>query len=337
MPTHVLNVFDLSDISTDDPDGFSNNGGYQFDWGVSTITIATNAAAIPVSMIDTADDFFDDDAGAAQVSDQVVTLNGTTYPSGTNMEAEYKITVQDAEGNSYEIQFVSMAGDAYDIAGFVIQGSPAPPFGVPLTVVSTQDVANGQFRYDTSQAPTCFALGTTVLTRAGPRVVERLRRGDWVVGPDGEETRIEMVLHTREVIRHKSRAPIRLRKGTLGEVIAPGLPHRCLVLSPQHRVLLEAALGPARGLTGLRGVGPMVRVAQVDWVHVVTAHHALLLTEGVPCETFWPGPEAMRALLRGVRWKVRRIMGADPQRARPFLTVAETRRLLPSLSAPRLP
>lgn len=330
MPTYTLNVFDINDISTDDPDGFSDNGGYQFSWGVSTVTIAPGSEAIPVPLTDSSDEFFDDDAGVGQVSNDPVSLNGITYPAGTIMEAEYKINLEDSLGNPYVIQFVSMANDAFDIAGFVIQGA-VPPFGEPLTVVSTQDVANGQYRYSTSQAPACFASGTRVLTSSGWVAAERLRRGDRLVGPDGTPIRLDMVLRCREQITRPERVPIRIRAGALGG----SLPHQNLVLSPHHRVLIAPdALAPARGLTVLRGVGRLRNIGAIEWVHLVTARHGLLLAEGVTCETFWPGPEAMRALPVGLGRAIRRLMGPAPVQVRPFLSVSETRQLVTRHGAP---
>lgn len=328
MPNYILNIFDIRDISTTAPAGFRDNGGYQFNWNVDTITISSGATAIPVDFIDNTDLFFDDDAGNDQTTNEYVTLDGVTFPAGTNLEAEYKVNLMDSLGNPYVIQFVSVNHDAWDIRGFVIQGDP-PPFGEALTVTSTQDVANGQYQYATSAAPPCFALGTTVLTRAGPVPVERLRRGDELIGPGGESRRVDIVVRCLETLSQGSAPPVRIGVGALGE----GLPSRPLILSAQHRVMLSflsgaeaLALGPACALRGLRGVGPLRGRSSIVWVHVVTRAHGLVMAEGVPCETFWPGDEATRLMPRALLGRVRALMGSHPRPVLPFLTAGQTRR-----------
>jgi hypothetical protein len=330
MPIHNLNFFDLSYISTDDPDGFSDNGGYQFDWGVSTVTITPGATETVVSVEDI-DTFFDDDQDANQTLNGAATLNGTSYPDGTWIQAEYRIVVEDSLGNTYDMQFVSVGTDAYNIEGFVIQG-PVPPFGEALTVVSSSDFPSGTYAYSTS-SPACFGPKSRIATRRGHIPAKKLRKGDHVILPSGDTAMVELVLASTATETTRDGAPIRIRKDAFG----PGQPKRDLILSPQHRVWVPqlGALVAAKALVVLPRVGRMKSAGKQDLIHVVLRTHEVLLAEGLACESYWPGRTALAMLPPTARRQVRRIMGrAEP--AMPFMKVQEAMQRLKaaSLTAP---
>ena len=125
---------------------------------------------------------------------------------------------------------------------------------------------------------------------------------------------------------------IRIRAHALG----PDLPRRTLLLSGQHRVHLPAldALAPAKALTTLPRIGPTQLPPGQPFVHLVLRRHSLILADGLPCETFWPGDQALSTLPAPLRCKITRLMGLAPRPARPFLRVQEARK---RLTAPTLP
>lgn len=325
MPTQTLNFFDLSYISTDDPDGFSNNGGYQFDWGVSTVTIAPGATEQAVS-VDDIDSTFDDDQDANQTLNGPATLNGISYPDGSWIQSEYSMVVRDSLGNDYTLQFVSAGTDAYNIVGFVVQG-PVPPFGEALTVMSTADNNSGTYAYSTS-SPACFGRRSRIATTRGHIPAMNLQAGDVVVLADGNTARVELVLFSAATGVSKEGRPIRIRQDAFG----PGLPKRDLILSAQHRVWVPAlgALVAAKALVCLPRVGRVKSAAREELVHVVLRTHDVLLAEGLACESYWPGRAALSMLPEDARRRVRRIMGrAVP--AMPFMRVQEAMRRLDQL------
>ncbi|GGE36764.1 hypothetical protein GCM10011360_25670 [Primorskyibacter flagellatus] len=318
MPTQSLYFFDLSYISTDDPDGFSNNGGYQFDLNVNTVTIAPGATETPLS-VDDDDTFFDDD-DLGQTLNGPHTLNGTGYPSGTIIESEYVLTVRDSDNNDYTLQFISVNNDAFDIVGFVIQG-PNPPFGEALTIVGRADNTTGTHSYATS-SPACFAPNARIETPRGHVRAGQLRAGDEVCLADGGVARVALVLKSRaEDTEDPDRWPVRIRADALG----PGCPKNDVVLSPQHRVYVPAlqALVPARALTFLPRVGPVKDGSVRKLVHIVLRTHEVLVADGMPCESFWPGAMALAQLPEASRHRVAAIMGPAPERAAPFLKVRQ--------------
>lgn len=317
MAVNTLYFFDLSYISTSDPDGFSDNGGYQFDINVATVNITPGATETALSVEDTADATFDDDAGVAQTLSGAQTLNGTLYADGTIIEAEYRIVVRDSLGNDYELQFVSVNNDAYNIEGFVAQGA-MPPMGEDLLVVGSSDFPSGTYAYNTS-TPACFGPGTRIATTRGQVRARDLRAGDMVLLADGGVERIEMVLSSGVMDpRDRDHLPIRIRAGALGQ----GLPKRDVILSPQHRVWMPGlgALVPAKALICLPRIGRYRGGRRMVLIHVVLARHAVILADGLPCESFWPGGNAMAHLPPFVRRQVEQIMGG-PIPAAPLMSV----------------
>lgn len=96
--------------------------------------------------------------------------------------------------------------------------------------------------------------------------------------------------------------PIQFRHNSLGE----GRPKRDLVVSPQHRVLLELpphpteprhdVLVPAKGVLGQPGIRKMLGKRHVDYFSLVFDRHELIYAEGTPVESFRPGPVALNGL-----------------------------------------
>lgn len=90
------------------------------------------------------------------------------------------------------------------------------------------------------------------------------------------------------------------------------------------------SLAPAKALSVLPRIGRVRNRRRIDYVHLVLDRHALILAEGVVCESFWPGSFALRQLPPARANRVRAVMGPNPVPARPFLTVRAARALLRS-------
>ncbi|MBR9765286.1 MAG: Hint domain-containing protein [Rhodobacteraceae bacterium] len=329
MTLYNLEFFWIDEISTSNPSGFDNNGGYQFNLGSDTVTI-DNAAATSTLVVDDNDAYFDDDDGAQLVAyDQWI--DGVFVPGGTLYEAEYEIFVRAPDGQFYTLQFISANGDAFTIHGFAVHG-PMPPFGVPLTVVGTSDGVSGVHPYAGSTAA-CFAAGTGIATDQGQVAAEFLRPGDRLALATGGFAELRLVL-SRQLDPGPEAPPVRLQRDALG----PGQPARRLVLSPQHRVFVGelGGLVPAKALTALPRVGALRDHGPIRYIHLVLDRHALILAEGLACESFWPGDQALDTLPVQERRRIRAIMGADPAPAAPFLRVRSARAALAGMAPTRI-
>ena len=64
-----------------------------------------------------------------------------------------------------------------------------------------------------------------------------------------------------------------------------GLPHRDLWLSPDHAVLVDGALVPARCLVNGASIAAEPR-ADIRYFHVELAAHGVLVAEGLPAESY---------------------------------------------------
>jgi hypothetical protein len=131
----------------------------------------------------------------------------------------------------------------------------------------------------------CFAAGTRILTRLGPRAVETLRHGDRVLAASGRLAAIRWLGHRRtDPRRHPDPhavMPVRVRAGALG----PNLPARDLILSPDHAVFLAGALVPIRHLANGKSIVQEIRDSVTYW-HVELHRHEVILAEGLPCESY---------------------------------------------------
>ena len=138
---------------------------------------------------------------------------------------------------------------------------------------------------DLALAAACYVAGTRILTDRGERPVEALRPGDYVVASTALR-RVRWVGRTRFTLSGHTDAdavlPIRIAAGALGS----GQPHRDLVVSPDHAVLVDAVLIPAHRLLNGATIRRDCDRAAVDYHHIELDTHDLLLAEGVRAESY---------------------------------------------------
>jgi T5SS/PEP-CTERM-associated repeat protein len=140
----------------------------------------------------------------------------------------------------------------------------------------------------------CYAAGTAILTASGLRPVERLRRGDRVAvrGADGAIAfapirwtgmrHVTLDGHPRDAMVR----PVRIR----ADAVAPGVPARDLVVSPDHAVRVAGVLVQARRLVNGMTVEQDVHARTVSYHHVALDWHALLIAEGLEAESYLRAP-----------------------------------------------
>lgn len=164
----------------------------------------------------------------------------------------------------------------------------------------------------------CFADGTLIDTPQGSVPVETLRPGDMVMTRDsgalplrwvGRRELSADVLHLQPDLR-----PVKVAQDTFG----PGLPTSDLVLSPNHRVMLsdwrvEMLFGDRDVLAAVRmledspGIGSADASHGVAYNHLMFDRHEIVIANGMPCESLYPGPVALEALDDGALAEIRAI------------------------------
>jgi len=132
----------------------------------------------------------------------------------------------------------------------------------------------------------CFATGTRIATARGEVPVEALRAGeDVALTAEGRAAPVVWVGWRRVApSRHPNPLdlmPVRVRR----DAVAPGLPARDLVLSPDHALALDGVLIPVRYLLNGRTIAREAAERVTYW-HVELDRHDVLLAEGLPAESY---------------------------------------------------
>jgi len=138
---------------------------------------------------------------------------------------------------------------------------------------------------DSVQEAACFAQGTRILTQRGNIPIEQLTTDDDVRTAEGSFARVQWLGYRRLDGRRHPRpwdvAPVRIS----ADAFAPGQPAQPVMLSPDHAVGIDGVLIPIRYLLNGKTIRQLP-AADITYWHVELAHHALILAEGLPCESY---------------------------------------------------
>ncbi len=135
---------------------------------------------------------------------------------------------------------------------------------------------------------TCFLAGTRILTEQGEVAVEALAIGDMVATLTGGQ-----IVHRpirwigsrtldRSAIRRTGAHPVRFRAGALSD----GVPRRDLLVTPEHCILVDGRLVPARMLVNGRSIFVDRSVGAFSFHHVELEQHGILIAEGLTAESY---------------------------------------------------
>ncbi|PWE32677.1 2,3,4,5-tetrahydropyridine-2,6-carboxylate N-succinyltransferase [Maritimibacter sp. 55A14] len=186
-----------------------------------------------------------------------------------------------------------------------------------FTVQADSDVEDINFTYEVQESGSgitdvafvsvssipCFLRGTAIRTPRGKVPVERLRAGDLVDTLDHGAQPIRWI--GRRAVPGQGRfAPVRVLAGTFGA-------RHDLFVSPQHRLLIcdpwselmfgeREVLVAARDLVNDRTVRQVESADEVEYFHVLFDAHQIVFSEGVPTESFHPGPQVASMFERRV-------------------------------------
>ena len=137
---------------------------------------------------------------------------------------------------------------------------------------------------------TCFLRGTMIATPQGEQPVEALRAGELVsVLENGVRTARTITwagsgrMDAASFGGRDEAFPIRIRR----DAFAENLPHRDLLITPEHRVFVEGGLIPARMLVNGRSICVERSLHQYEFFHVELERHGILVSEGLATESYF--------------------------------------------------
>lgn len=181
----------------------------------------------------------------------------------------------------------------------------------------------------TDLGPPCFTAGTNIQTPDGPKLIEHIEKAHLVVGYEGKALNLRTILSKsfckRDLDLNHKLYPVRIVAGALGN----GLPSRDLLVSRQHRILLNSplvcrlfkspeVLVPAIKLVQLPGIFVDKTVERVTYFHLVFDTHEIVFSEGAATESLFTGPEALESVPADAREELLTIFPELARRQNPM-------------------
>ena len=164
----------------------------------------------------------------------------------------------------------------------------------------------------------CFTAGTLIRTPDGSRKIETLSVGDEVLTLDGTTKPLRWIgrraFSSDEIAQNPKLRPIRITTGSLG----PKLPMQDLLVSRQHRVLVQSEIShrmfgqsevlvPAIKLTALPGIFIDESAQQIEYFHLLFDAHEVIYAEGAPAESLYLGSQTVKAFSDEARAEIETI------------------------------
>lgn len=156
----------------------------------------------------------------------------------------------------------------------------------------------------------CFTSGTMIATPQGPRAVETLGPGDLVQTRDSGAQEVlwrgARRMSGARLFAMPELRPIRIHASAFGA----GRPDGTLIVSPEHRLLVEGSaaralfnteevLVQARHLVNDHTIQRATDLREVTYVHLLLSQHEILWANGIESESFHPATAALGALDTG--------------------------------------
>jgi Hint domain len=154
------------------------------------------------------------------------------------------------------------------------------------TYLAEQIAGTQPFNPITYGQPICYLRGTHILTETGEVLVEDLKIGDMVVALSGAPRPVRWIGYRHfDLTRHPAPDPVRPIR-IRANAFADGVPHRDLLLSPEHAVLRDGVLVPARLLVNGASIVRETQCSAITYYHVELDSHDILLAENLQAESY---------------------------------------------------
>ena len=208
---------------------------------------------------------------------EIFDITGT----GNNTLTVSQLEVLNLSGLSNNLKIVGNTGDTAFVTAL-----NSWTLGATSGGFTTYTFGQATLQVSTAVSVVCFADGTGIATPSGRRRVEDLRIGDRVTTLSGDNRPIRWIgFRQVDLRRHSSpndATPILIRAGAL----ADNIPARDLRVSPEHAMLLDGGLVPARLLLNGSSIVRDSDRACVSYYHIELDSHDILLAEGAAAESY---------------------------------------------------
>lgn len=177
------------------------------------------------------------------------------------------------------------------------------------SVIQELDYLNGPDYNDQGFVANCFTAGTLINTIDGKKLIEEIAAGDLIETADEGYQPVRWIgassCDSKGLASNAKLKPVRISAGALGD----GLPERDLIVSRQHRVVVnsqiaqrvfgtEETLIAAIKLIGINGVEIVEDCKEVTYFHILFDRHQIVFSESMPTESLFIGPQALENLSR---------------------------------------
>ncbi|EBA04649.1 hypothetical protein RB2150_11206 [Rhodobacteraceae bacterium HTCC2150] len=180
-----------------------------------------------------------------------------------------------------------------------------------FTYQVADDLGNTDLGNVTHTTVACFVAGSLITTPLGPIPIENLNVGDRVVTLDGGIQKICWIGSSRPIAKGRD-APIHFSANAIGN-------HHAVTFSQNHRVLIRDALAEllfgttevlvkAKDLVNDHSIRRIESDEPTHYVHMMFDQHEIVFANGMPSESYHPGPQTLPGFDAETQAEILRLM-----------------------------
>lgn len=212
-----------------------------------------------------------------------------------------------------------------------IDYDPADSTSGTISFLDEDGAVTGTARFkDIETIVPCFTPGTRVATDRGLSLVETLSEGDLVLTRDHGLQPIRWVGRRDLTAKDLSTLPHLRGVKIAADALGDGLPHRDMIVSPNHRILLsdpkmELMFGASEVLVAAKHLLHLPGITRdespvLSYIHFMFERHEIVFSDNIWSESFQPGQQAMMGLEGPQRAEIYELfpdLADDPQKVFP--------------------
>jgi len=222
-------------------------------------------------------------AGEPFLVTMVTVRDGVTSTTTLEVTADWYADMSPSSSNISRVTILGMkitdspSNGAYANKSFILGPSQMDR--------NTISVSQNTYQPGFPEVIKCFLAGVEIETPSGVKLVENLKVNDEIFTLKNNKKiiqKITRVFSKKTIVKNKDQFPIRILKSAISD----NVPHKDLLITPEHCLFIQGSFIPARMLVNGSSIIQDTSFNSYKFYHIETAEHSIVTADGMLTESY---------------------------------------------------